>query len=149
MEFPITVESQDDFDKLVGARITREREKYADYDGLKTEVATLRAATESHEAAVQAEKDRADAAEKWKVDRESADALDADRASVAKEFGVPANALRGSSKKDFEAHAADLKPLVTAQHGPVIPNQGTTPTVSAAVETDRAFADFLTGRTAD
>ena len=144
MEFPVTVESQDDFDKLIGSRLTREREKYADHDDLKAQVATLTAAAEAHEAAVQAANERADGAEKWKVDRESADALAAERDSVAKAHGLPASALRGSTKEELEAHALDLKPLTTAS-GPAIPHQGDTPKASATTEESEFVRDLFGG----
>lgn len=145
MEFPVTVESQEDFDKLVGARLTREREKFSDYDALKSQVVELTKAAQDAEAAIQAEKERADAAESWKADRESADALEADRAAVAKEYGVPVEVLRGASKDEFAAHAAALKPILTAHSGLVIPNQGDTPNTAPKDSEERAAVRSLFG----
>lgn len=51
---------------------------------------------------------RAEAAEKWRADREAKDAAAATAAEVAKEKGVPVSALRGSSREELEAHADEL-----------------------------------------
>jgi len=55
---------------------------------------------------------RAEAAEKWRADRESQDAAAATAAAVAKEKGVPVSALRGSSREELEAHADELLTLL-------------------------------------
>ncbi|MBK0297019.1 hypothetical protein IAE22_34770, partial [Bacillus sp. S34] len=51
------------------------------------------------------------------------------------------------TKEELEAHAAELKPLITASRGPVIPGQGKVPETKTdtAAAADREFADFLTG----
>ena len=137
MEFPVTVESQDDFDALVKDRLARERAKFADYDQLKTRAEQA----ESAKAAAEAERDtltqRASAAEQWKTDREAADALATVRDEVAKAAGVPAAALRGTTKEELQAHAEALKPLL---RGPVLPDPGKTPDKSAAGDADERAA---------
>lgn len=87
------------------------------------------------------------AATTWRTDREAADVkaaadatIAADREAVAAEYGVPANVLRGSTKDEFTAHAAELKPLVT--NGPVIPNQGDEPT---AKKSTSPWSEVLSG----
>lgn len=52
------------------------------------------------------------------------------RAEVAKESGVPVEALAGSTREELAAHAAILKPLVTPG-APVIKTQGQEPTKHA------------------
>jgi hypothetical protein len=47
-------------------------------------------------------------------------------ADVAKTSGVPASALRGNTREELEAHAADLAELIKPS-GPVIPGQERTP----------------------
>lgn len=79
---------------------------------------------------------------------DEAKAVQAVRAEVAKAKGVPEAALRGSTKEEFEAHADELKPLLTGI-SPVIPTQGVTPTAPAATDDVRDFANFLTGHTPD
>lgn len=79
------------------------------------EIQTLRDKAQKFDAAEQANmteleqyRTRAEAAEKWKKDRESKDAAVKLAADVAKEKGVPAAALRGSTREELEAHADQL-----------------------------------------
>jgi hypothetical protein len=150
MEFPYTVESQDAFDELVKDRIKRVEAKFADYDDLKVKAEGAEAEIAAAQQATADAVARAETAEGKVKEFEGKTQVESWRAEVAKATGVPAEALAGSTKEEFEAHAAILKPLLTAQSAPVIPNQGAEPTGSAAGgEDERKFADFLTGHVSD
>lgn len=148
MEFPVTVDSQDAFDRLVQSRLERERAKFADYDDLKSKVEGFGQTEAERQAEIDALTQRTEAAESWKSEREAADTLNTIRAEVATTVGVPADALRGSTKEELQAHAEALKPLLTAPRGPVLPTQGTTPEAKPESEL-RAFARGLFERAAD
>lgn len=123
---PIT--AQEDLDKVIGARLARERDKYADYDDLKAAASKL-ADAEARLAQIDAQA-----------------ALDKIRSEVAQEVGVPADLLRGSTKDELAAHAAALAEALQAWPSvPVIPTQGATPGVSDADSARRAFAQKLFG----
>lgn len=123
---PIT--TQEDLDKVIGARLAREREKYADYDDLKAAASKL-ADAEARLAQIDAKA-----------------ALDKIRDDVAKQAGVPADLLRGSTKDELTAHASALAEALQARPSvPVIPTQGATPGVSDAESARRAFAQKLFG----
>lgn len=123
---PIT--TQEDLDKVIGARLARERDKYADYDDLKAAASKL-AEAEARLAQIDAQA-----------------ALDKIRNDVAKEAGVPADLLRGSTKDELTTHASALAAALKAQPSvPVIPTQGATPSVSDADSARRAFAQELFG----
>lgn len=126
MEFPVTIESQDEFDKLIGPRLSREREKFADYEDLKLRIDSVEAekvaAEQARDAALSERDEAAGKVQQFEADKQ----VNEWRAEVAKVHGVPVDALRGSTKEDFEAHAAILKPLITVR-GPVIPGQGEIP----------------------
>ena len=66
-------------------------------------------------------------------------------AQVAQEKGVPATALRGSTKEELEAHADLLKPLITPTT-PVVPNSGSTPDPKTNNDTTE-FVSELFGET--
>lgn len=123
---PIT--TQEELDKVIGARLAREREKYADYDDLKAAASKL-----------------ADAeARLSQIDAQAA--LEKIRNDVAQEAGVPADLLRGSNKDELTAHASALAEALKARPSvPVIPTQGATPSVSDADSARRAFAQELFG----
>ncbi len=123
---PIT--TQEELDKVIGARLAREREKFADYDDLKAAASKL-ADAEARLAQIDAQA-----------------ALDKIRNDVAQEAGVPAGLLRGSTKDELAAHASALAEALKAQPSvPVIPTQGATPSVSDADSARRAFAQELFG----
>lgn len=123
---PIT--TQEDLDKVIGARLAREREKFADYDDLKAAASKLAEAE----------------ARLSQIDAQAA--LDKIRNDVAQEVGVPADLLRGSTKDELTAHASALAEALKARPSvPVIPTQGATPSVSDADSARRAFAQELFG----
>jgi hypothetical protein len=131
MEFPITVESQEAFDGLVKDRLTRVKAQFetqiADYEDVKRRAETLEAEKAEIEKARDTAIARAETAEGAVAKFESEQQVTQWRAEVATAAGIPADILRGSTKEEFEAHAELLKPLLTAQQAPVIPNQGDSP----------------------
>lgn len=135
MEFPVTINSQDEFDGLVKDRITRAERKatepFADYADLKAKADGFDSIRTELEQKLAEATSRADAAEGKVTEFETAKQINDWRTEVAQATGVPANALRGSTKEEFEAHAAELKPLITGT-GPVIPTQGDQPTATAS-----------------
>ena len=104
--------SQDDVNRIVQDRLQREREKYADYDDLKT------AAERAQELEEQTQELTAKVAEF--ESKEEHRKLVAD---VAETAGVPAGVLKGDTKEELEAHAEALKEILQNTTGPVIPGQ--------------------------
>lgn len=104
-EKPFTApQSQEDLNKIIEARLARERAKYADYDSLKTaaeKLAEIEAANQTEAEKAQA---RLEAAERRATELE-ARAL---RAEVANEKGVPAKLLAGATREELEAAADEL-----------------------------------------
>jgi len=154
MEFPVTIDTQDAFDQLVKERLGREK--------TKVDEATARAdAAEAAKATAEQERDAAQTRATELETQvttlgaqvqgfESEKQINQLRADIAKTAGVPAAILRGSTKEELEAHAAELKPLLTAQEAPVIPNQGDSPTNPAATDSEeRAAARALFGSSDD
>lgn len=86
---PIT--SKEEFEKILGKRLHRERAKFADYEDLKKQVT-------SQEATI------SDLREKL-GEQEIKDK----RTSIASEAGVPENLLRGDTEEELKAHAEELK----------------------------------------
>ena len=124
MDFPVTVDSQEDFDDLIKPRLEREKTKRVD---LQKQVDSLTAEKQELATKVTDFESRATAAEQWKNERETADALNETRSAVAKEFGVAVEALRGADEAELRAHAEVLKPLIQTPKTPVIPRIGDKP----------------------
>ena len=103
--------SQEDVNRIVQERLQREREKYSDYDELKA----------AAERAQELEAEKTTLAERV-AEFEAKEERQQLVSTVADETGVPADALRGSTKEELEAHAEVLKSLMKPT-GPVIPGQ--------------------------
>jgi len=103
--------SQEDVNRIVQERLQREREKYADYDELKT----------AAQRAQELESEKQTLAERV-AEFEAKEERQKLVSDVADETGVPADALRGDTKEELEAHAEVLKSLMKTT-GPVIPGQ--------------------------
>lgn len=86
---PIT--SKDEFNRILGKRLHRERAKFADYDDLKQKVA---------------DQDAELAGLREKLGEQE---LKDKRKSIADEAGVPENLLRGADEAELKAHAEELK----------------------------------------
>ncbi|WP_315298298.1 hypothetical protein [uncultured Actinomyces sp.] len=115
--------SQEELNRIIEARIARERRKYADYEDLKGQAARL--------ADVQAELDELKAAQersRW-VD------------AAAKEYNVPADLLRGASKAEVDAHAKAIADALRQRPVmPVLQGQGKAPVRPAGDAVRRAWA---------
>ena len=122
---PIT--SQEQLDAIIGKRLAREREKFADYDELKE--AAQRAARSNEELREQLKVlDEARQRREW-VDK------------VASETGVPADVLRGSTLEELRDHAKALKALLPAS--PIVKGQGEYPTNPATTPEQRLARDLF------
>lgn len=86
---PIT--SKEDFEKILGKRLHRERAKFADYEDLKATVS-------SQEATISDLREKLGKHEVQDM-----------RKSIADKAGVPENLLRGATEDELKAHAEELK----------------------------------------
>jgi len=99
--------SQEEFDRMVGARLERERAKFADYDDLKAKASKYDEVDEANKTELQKAVERAEAAEKKLTPAEAK----ATRLEVALEKGLTATQAKrlvGSTKEELEADADEL-----------------------------------------
>jgi hypothetical protein len=102
---PIT--SQEDLDKLIGARINKVKSQFADYDDIKTKAAEFDKAQEASKTELEKAAERAAQAERERDELRLAHA----RAEVALAKGLtPTQAKRlvGTTKDELEADADEL-----------------------------------------
>lgn len=95
--------TQEDFNKIVEARLQRERAKFADYDDLKTKASEY-----------DKERERAEAAERKAAAYEAKEQVAAWASEIVKGSSIPANALRGSTKEELTEHFEVLKGIAPA-----------------------------------
>lgn len=99
---PIT--NQEEFDKRLAQRLSRERSKFSDYDAIKAKAAKLDEIEAANKSELQKLAERAEAAEQ----RASAAEFASLRESVASGKGVPASSLTGTTREELEASADEL-----------------------------------------
>lgn len=107
--------SQEDVDRIVNDRLARERKKFEGFDDIKAKAEKFDAVASERDALAEKVNEFEAQAERSKIASE-----------VAKDAGVPAEALRGSTREELEAHAEVLKALIKPS-GPIIPSQEKSP----------------------
>lgn len=113
--------SQADLDRIIAERLTRERSKFSDYADLKEKAAQFDAAEDAAKSEAQKQAEALQAAQEELSEYKRREQVSQWALEVATATGVPADALRGSSKEDLEAHAEQLKSLGIGQNQPRIP----------------------------
>ena len=136
------ITTQEDLDKMIGKRLSREREKYAGFEDLKAKAEKYDAIEEGQKTELQKLQERIEKAEKENAAFKQREQVSTWAAEVSKETGVPANLLRGSTKEELEAHAELLKEFTGEQSSaPIVKSDGQKPKGKAGVTTAELFAD--------
>lgn len=112
---PIT--SQADLDRLIGDRIARERSKYADYEDLRAKAEKYDQAEQESLSELERERQAREAAEaelgKYRTREQVAKWAE----EITRDSGVPASALRGSTREELEEHFNVLSSLIKPAPG--------------------------------
>jgi len=103
--------SQDQLNALVADAKRKEREKFADYDDLKTKAATLDEIEQSSKTETQKALDKAAELETELNKYRTKDQVTQWAAEITKDSEIPASVLRGSTKEELEQHFEELKGL--------------------------------------
>ena len=136
--------SQEELDRIIQARLDRERKRFADYDELKKAADRLSEIEQANQTEAEKAQARAEAAEKRASELE-AKAL---RAEVAAAKGVPAALLTGSTQEELEA-AADALLAFKGEQKSAGPSSTSLSRVNQNVvkgSTGDQFADFFTNQ---
>ena len=101
--------TQAELDKIVGERLAREREKYADYEAYKEKASKLDTIEEASKTELQKATEKAAKLESelnaLKKEREVREI----RENVAKETGIPVNLLTGNTADECKAQAIAIQ----------------------------------------
>ncbi len=138
---PIT--SQEEMDRIVTARLSRQAAKFADYGDLKAKAAKFDEQAEANKSDLQKALDRAEAAEK------QLGAVEADktRLAVIAKHQIPAelqDLVHGATEDELEKTAERVAGLSKAasQRGPYSPTEGTQPQHRSNVSSDWLRDEF-------
>lgn len=137
------IKSQEDLDKIIGARVARERKKYEGFEVYKEKAEKYDAFEESQKTEMQKLNERLENAEKENAAYKQREQLAGWAKEVSDTSGVPTNLLRGSTKEELMAHADELKAFMGEQPtAPVVPSDGQKPKHKTATTAD-LFAEAL------
>ncbi len=137
------ITTQEDLDKIIGARVARERKKYEGFEVYKEKAEKYDAFEESQKTEMQKLNERLENAEKENAAYKQREQLVEWAKEVSDTSGVPANLLRGSTKEELMAHADELKAFIGEQPtAPVVPSDGQKPKHKTATTAD-LFAEAL------
>jgi hypothetical protein len=137
--------TQEELNRIIADRVKRTEAKYAGFSDLKKKAEQFDAMTDAQKTELQRAQDRAEAAEKRAQALESAQQIADWKSKIAKDAGIPASALRGTTEEELQAHAAELKALLpdpTARHGAYVAGEGRT--TKAAQSPAELFGEILT-----
>jgi hypothetical protein len=116
--------TQEDLDKIIGARLKRAEAKYEGFDDLKAKAARLDEIEEANKTELQKYQDRVAALESENGELKSTSL----RSTVASDKGVPAALLSGSTKEELEASADALLEFKGKTRGPIVSGDATATT---------------------
>jgi len=137
--------TQTELDAIIGDRLKREREKYADYEQLKEKAGRYDAAEEASKSELQKATEKAESLQK------QLDALVAEntrrsvREKIATEKGVPANLLSGDTEEDCRKQADAILEFAKPAGYPKVKDGGEAlpPTNAKSGSTNQQFADWF------
>jgi predicted nucleic acid-binding Zn-ribbon protein len=139
--------TQAELDAVFKDRLKREREKYSDYEDLKAKAAKFDEAEEANKTELQKVTERAKALEDELNGLKEAEKLRTMRAEVAKETGIPANLLTGSTEDECKAQAEAIKAFAQPQGYPKVRDSSglsvQTSSVANGATTKAQFKDWF------
>lgn len=100
--------TQDELNAIIGERIGREREKYADYEALKEKASKYDEMEEASKTELQKATEKAAALESELISIKKSNAVREVREKVANETGVPAHLLNGETEEACMEQAAAI-----------------------------------------
>ena len=128
--------TQSELDAIIGDRLARVKEKYADYELLKGKANKLDEIEEASKTELQKATERAEKAETELSQMKQANEIKAMREKVANETGVPVNLITGSTEDECTEQANAIKAFAVPSGYPSVMDAGEPQTVSKRTARD-------------
>ena len=116
--------TQEELNAIVGERLAREREKFADYDSLKEKASKFDEAEEASKSELQKATERAEKLESELKGLKRAEELRAIREKVASETGVPTNLLTAETEEACMEQARNILAFKGETSYPILKDGG-------------------------
>lgn len=135
--------TQEEVNGIVADRLRRERDKYTDYDSLKEKAEKFDAMEEANKTELQKVTDKAAALQKELDDIKTKEAIRKIREEVAKETGVPASLLTGSTEDDCREQALSIMDFAKPSQYPSVNDGGEAMNTGGKKATRDQFAAWV------
>ena len=134
--------TQEDLDRIVKERLTREREKYGDYDALKAKAVKFDEIEEASKTELQKATERATALQSELDALKNAEKVRLMREKVSQDTGVPASLLTAESEEACKSQAKQILEFSRPAGYPAVRDGGEART-SAKRTTRDSFAEWF------
>lgn len=134
--------TQAELNAIVSKRVSELTAKYENYEELKKKAAKFDEAEEASKSELQKATEKANLLQQELDSIKSAEEARQIREDVAKETGVPAHLLTGSTKEECEAQAKDIMAFAKPGMLPTVPDGGEVRNTGGKKTRDQ-FADFI------
>lgn len=134
--------SQEQVNAIVADRLSREREKYKDYNDLKNKAAEYDKQQEANKTELQKAQDRADALEKELSGLKAQEKVREIRTKVSSETGVPSELLTGSDEDACKAQAEAILKFAKGNKYPGIKETVNKKNTAGTGDNDNAFREL-------
>lgn len=135
--------TQEEVDRIVGERLGREREKYANFEEYKQKALKFDEREEADKTELQKATERADALQIELDGMKKAEEVRTMRAEVSKATGVPIELLTGDSSEACTAQAENILKFAKPSAYPTVKDGGEPNKPPTTEKTRDQFADFL------
>lgn len=138
--------TQDEMNAIIRDRLSREREKYADYDALKDKAQKFDAAEEASKSELQKAQERAESLQAQLNALTQAAEVQKVRTKVATEKGLPANLLTGTTEEECSTQADAILAFAKTPGYPTVKDAGdvSQKTLGTSGKTRDQFSDWFT-----
>lgn len=133
--------TQEELDRIVGERLTRERAKYPDYEEMKAKAARLDELEEANKTELEKANEMAERYKKELDALKNAESIRTIREKVAKEMEIPVNLLTSDTEEGCKEQAAAIKAFAKPGYPKV--KDGGEPQNTHGQTTREQFADWV------
>lgn len=133
--------TQEEVDRIVGDRLKRDREKYADYEALKEKAAKFDELEEANKTELEKANDRLSTLQQELDTMKAREQVRGIREKVAEEMNIPVNLLTSDTEDGCKAQAEAIKAYAQPTYPAV--NDGGEPQNSKGQATRDQFAAWL------
>ena len=133
--------TQDEVNRIIGERVAREREKYADYDSLKDKASKFDEIEEANKTELEKATEKANALQAELDGLKQAEAIRTMRDEVSAETGVPTHLITATDKEEAMEQAKAILEFTTPSAYPQVRDGGEVNRMKKT--TKDQFADWL------